>query len=157
MNPWLGADVTIIDSKVTGCRGNHRNIAPVAGKVQVVKVDIGDSASIGDAIQNIDTIFNLAGDGSFLMECVNRLPSRLTYGEEKYVFGSFRGELDGNLVFDARDPVPGGTLEKRLNTSAYAVGTGTTNWGAVPADAVMIGNARGRSPHSCSEAAAESS
>jgi UDP-glucose 4-epimerase len=40
----LGADVTIIDSKVTGCRGYHRNIATVAGKVQVVEADIGDSA-----------------------------------------------------------------------------------------------------------------
>jgi UDP-glucose 4-epimerase len=105
----LGARVTIVDSCITGCGSNIRNISPIAREVRVARVDIGDPDSIRPLLKRVDVIFNLAGEIShrhsmdyperdldinaraqmlFLRECGRHLPGvRIVYTSTRQVYG----------------------------------------------------------------------
>lgn len=105
----LGASVTIVDDCVLGCGGNVRNISSVARDVRVARVDIGDADSIRPLLNNVEVVFNLAGEIShrhsmeyperdldingrsqmlFVRECSRRLPGvRIVYSSTRQVYG----------------------------------------------------------------------
>lgn len=110
----LGARVTIVDSCVTECGGNYRNIDSIAGNVDVVEADIGDTERVRPLLKCTDMVFNLAGEVShthsmefperdlelntrsqlkFLFDCARERPglrvvyacTRQVYGKPKYL------------------------------------------------------------------------
>ena len=104
-----GASVIIVDSCVTGCGSNVRNIAPIAHDVQIARYDIGETDSIRPLLKRVDLIFNLAGEIShrhsmeyperdldintrsqmlFLRECAQQVPGvRIVYTSTRQVYG----------------------------------------------------------------------
>jgi nucleoside-diphosphate-sugar epimerase len=62
----LGADVTIIDSQITGCGANPFNIRKVAPYVRLLNCDIGDTESVMPALRKADVVFNLAAEISHI-------------------------------------------------------------------------------------------
>ncbi len=62
----LGADVTIIDSLIPEYGGCLFNLEPVKDKVKINLSDIRDSYSLRPLIENIDILFNLAGQTSHM-------------------------------------------------------------------------------------------
>lgn len=61
-----GARVTIADPLVTGCGGNHYNLAPVRGEIELIEASIGDRDRMRAAVEQCDAVFNLAGEISHL-------------------------------------------------------------------------------------------
>ncbi|HUQ90532.1 MAG TPA: NAD-dependent epimerase/dehydratase family protein [Bryobacteraceae bacterium] len=61
-----GARVTIVDPSLAGCGANPHNIAPIAGQVEVIPYDIGDTDQFAAEIRKANVIFNLAGEISHL-------------------------------------------------------------------------------------------
>jgi UDP-glucose 4-epimerase len=57
-----GASVTVVDSLIEGCGGNHRNLEDALGDLQVVAADIGDSEAMAAILPGHEVIFNLAGE-----------------------------------------------------------------------------------------------
>lgn len=104
----LGADVTVIDSLAPGGSGDRQNIDPIAGKVKLIKADIGDGDRVGPALSRIDTVFNLVAEAShdwsmehperhlttgsqmaFLQECARRRRGiRVVYAGSRQVYGN---------------------------------------------------------------------
>ena len=62
----LGARVTAVDSCVLGCGANMFNLAPAAGKVEVLKADIGEPDCIAEVLRDVPIVFNLAGEISHI-------------------------------------------------------------------------------------------
>jgi UDP-glucose 4-epimerase len=59
-----GATVRVVDSLVEGHGGDRRNLAGLSGlDIEVLVADIGDEA-VGDYLEGVDVIFNLAGQVS---------------------------------------------------------------------------------------------
>lgn len=118
----MGADVTIIDPRVTGCGGNPANIAPVADRVKVLPHSIGDTERLESTLADTQVIFNLAGEVShihsmmyperdleintlaqlrFVQACVNLAPGiRIVYAGTRQVYG-----VPEYLPVDERHPV----------------------------------------------------
>lgn len=69
-----GAEVIIIDPVIQGCGGNEFNVAPLAGRVDILPYSIGETARLRTALQSCDVIFNLAGEISHIHSMV--LPER---------------------------------------------------------------------------------
>ncbi len=61
-----GASVTLVDSLIPEYGGNRFNIADLAGRVTVNVSDVRDPHSIRHLIEDIDVLFNLAGQTSHL-------------------------------------------------------------------------------------------
>lgn len=105
----LGARVTVVDSLVRGCGGNHYNLHPVEADVRLIERDIAEAAEFRDEIAGSDLIFNLAGEIShihsmrypqrdarlnasahlaFLQECVRAAPGiRVIYASTRQIYG----------------------------------------------------------------------
>jgi len=62
----LGAEVTVIDSLIPEYGGCLYNLEPVKDKVRINLSDIRDSFSLRPLIENIDILFNLAGQTSHM-------------------------------------------------------------------------------------------
>jgi UDP-glucose 4-epimerase len=62
----LGADVTVIDSLIPEYGGCLYNLDPVKGKIRINLSDIRDSFSLRPLIENVDILFNLAGQTSHM-------------------------------------------------------------------------------------------
>lgn len=106
-----GARVTIVDSEVSGCGANRRNIAPASADLRVIVADVGD-ASLAAEIRGSSVIFNLAGEIShiasmrdpardaalnataqlhFLEQCACHQPGiRLVYASTRQIYGAPR-------------------------------------------------------------------
>jgi UDP-glucose 4-epimerase len=70
----LGASVSIVDSSVTGCGANLRNVAAIRDRIQIIPLDIANAAEFQDDIRSADVIFNLAGEISHARSM--RMPER---------------------------------------------------------------------------------
>ncbi|MEK7407915.1 MAG: NAD-dependent epimerase/dehydratase family protein [Acidobacteriota bacterium] len=62
----LGAQVTIVDSSRPGCGANPCNIEPVADRVRLIPLDIGEAHQFREALRSSDVVFNLAGEVSHI-------------------------------------------------------------------------------------------
>jgi nucleoside-diphosphate-sugar epimerase len=62
----LGADVSVIDSLIPEYGGCLHNLEPVKDKVRINLSDIRDSHSMRPLIEDIDILFNLAGQSSHM-------------------------------------------------------------------------------------------
>jgi nucleoside-diphosphate-sugar epimerase len=62
----LGADVTVIDSLIPEYGGCLHNLEPIKDKIRVNLSDIRDSFSLRPLIENVDILFNLAGQTSHM-------------------------------------------------------------------------------------------
>jgi UDP-glucose 4-epimerase len=104
-----GARVVIVDPAVPGCGGNPFNIEPVRERVQLIPVDIAETAALVEAIRASDVIFNLAGEIShihsmqyperdlaintlsqmrFLMACREHAPGvRIVFAGTRQIYG----------------------------------------------------------------------
>ncbi len=105
----LGAQVTVIDSRVPCCGANDYNIQPVKGDVSLIPRDIADAAAFRKVLGSADVIFNLAGEVShlhsmqfperdaalnamaqlrFLQECARAAPGiRVVYAGTRQIYG----------------------------------------------------------------------
>jgi nucleoside-diphosphate-sugar epimerase len=104
-----GADVTVIDSMVSGCGANWCNLAQVRSDVRVIVSDIGCTDQFGRVLKGVDVVFNLAGEIShsrsmedperdlalntlsqlrFLLACREHCPgARVVYAGTRQVYG----------------------------------------------------------------------
>jgi nucleoside-diphosphate-sugar epimerase len=62
----LGADVTVIDSLIPEYGGCLHNLEPVKDKVRINLSDIRDGHSMRPLIEDVDILFNLAGQTSHM-------------------------------------------------------------------------------------------
>ena len=62
----LGADVTVIDSLIPEYGGCLYNLEPIKDKIRINLSDIRDSFSLRPLIENVDILFNLAGQTSHM-------------------------------------------------------------------------------------------
>ena len=62
----LGADVTIVDSRIPDYGGNHYNVREIKDQVRINYSDIRDPWSIRYLVRDKDIIFNLAGQVSHI-------------------------------------------------------------------------------------------
>jgi UDP-glucose 4-epimerase len=62
----LGAHVIVIDSAVPGCGANRHNLQPFASRIDLRLSGIGDLLAHPDAAENVDVVFNLAGEISHI-------------------------------------------------------------------------------------------
>ncbi len=62
----LGADVTIVDSMLPRYGGNLKNIEPIAGRCRVNYSDIRDQHSLDYLVQDVEVIYNMAGQTSHI-------------------------------------------------------------------------------------------
>jgi nucleoside-diphosphate-sugar epimerase len=62
----LGADVTVIDSLIPEYGGCLFNLDPIKDKIRINLSDIRDSFSLRPLIENVDILFNLAGQTSHM-------------------------------------------------------------------------------------------
>jgi UDP-glucose 4-epimerase len=108
----LGARVTVVDSKTTGCGANEYNIEAVRDEVRLIVGDIGDAAEFNGFLSRADVIFNLAGEIShahsmrfperdealngaaqlrFLHQCARSAPGvRVVYAGTRQIYGKPR-------------------------------------------------------------------
>src|SRR5262249_9870472 len=57
-----GANVTVIDSMVSGCGANWFNLAQVRSDVRVIISDVGSTDQFVRALKGADVVFNVAGE-----------------------------------------------------------------------------------------------
>ena len=62
----LGAEVTVIDSLIPEYGGCLYNLEPIKDKIRINLSDIRDSFSLRPLIENVDILFNLAGQTSHM-------------------------------------------------------------------------------------------
>jgi UDP-glucose 4-epimerase len=60
----LGADVTVVDSLVPELGGNHFNVAPVEGRIEVSTADLRDADAVARLVPHQEVVFAVAGDVS---------------------------------------------------------------------------------------------
>src|SRR5580658_10079859 len=70
----MGANVTVVDSRVEGCGANPLNLQGAASPIRVIEADIADAPAFASDIRACNVIFNLAGEISHLQSM--RQPSR---------------------------------------------------------------------------------
>lgn len=105
----LGARVRVVDARVPGCGANPHNLAPARGAIEVLEADIGDARAISPFLEDVEIVFNLAGEIShtgsmrnpgrdlglnvtaqlgFLETCARELPGvRVVYASTRQVYG----------------------------------------------------------------------
>jgi len=108
----LGADVTVVDSCVTGCGANPWNLRSAAAHIGVIGADIADAAMFASEIRSSHVVFNVAGEIShvesmrqpsrdqdlnataqlrFLEECARHNPGcRVVYASTRQIYGAPR-------------------------------------------------------------------
>jgi UDP-glucose 4-epimerase len=106
----MGARVTVVDARTSGCGSNPENVQPIASQIEVIERDIADAAAFRSAIAEAEIIFNLAGEVShihsmelperdleinalahlrFLTECAEAAPGvRVVYAGTRQVYGA---------------------------------------------------------------------
>ncbi len=62
----LGANVTVIDSSRPGCGANPHNLEPVADRVRLLPLDVGEAQQYADVLRECQVVFNLAGEVSHI-------------------------------------------------------------------------------------------
>jgi len=62
----LGAKVSAVDSMIPEYGGNVRNLAGVAGKIRIHRVDVREHAKLAKLVRGQDFLFNLAGQTSHM-------------------------------------------------------------------------------------------
>ncbi len=62
----LGARVIVVDSSRPGCGANPHNLAPVADRVHLLPLDIGEAQEFAGLLRQCDVVFNLAGEVSHM-------------------------------------------------------------------------------------------
>jgi UDP-glucose 4-epimerase len=60
----LGAQVTVLDPCLPGCGGKEANLAHLKGAVRIFPIGIEDVDRVPEVLENIDAVFNLAGEVS---------------------------------------------------------------------------------------------
>ncbi len=117
-----GANVYIVDASIDGCGANPFNIAPAAGRIEVLPFHIGAPEKFREQIRSAKVIFNLAGEIShidsmrfperdlelntvsqlrFLLACGDAQPGvRIVYAGTRQVYG-----VPEFLPVDERHPI----------------------------------------------------
>jgi len=62
----LGARVAVVDALIPEYGGNVRNLAGVAGKIRIHRVDVREHAKLAKLVRGQDFLFNLAGQTSHM-------------------------------------------------------------------------------------------
>ncbi len=61
-----GARVTVADASIAGCGANPFNLEPMADRIRVIAMDIGDASQFRGALAEAAIVFNLAGEISHI-------------------------------------------------------------------------------------------
>ncbi len=105
-----GAQVTVVDSSISGCGANPFNIEPVRDRVTLIPLDLSHAAQFRVEIAAVDLVFNLAGEIShihsmrfperdlqinalaqlrFLLECASaKRGMRVVYASTRQLYGA---------------------------------------------------------------------
>jgi len=62
----LGAKVTVVDAMIPEYGGNRRNLAGLAGKIRMHRIDVREHAKLAQLVRGQEFLFNLAGQTSHM-------------------------------------------------------------------------------------------
>ncbi|MEI8088688.1 MAG: NAD-dependent epimerase/dehydratase family protein [Opitutaceae bacterium] len=62
----LGAKVTVVDAMIPEYGGNRRNLAGLAGKIRMHRIDVREHAKLARLVRGQEFLFNLAGQTSHM-------------------------------------------------------------------------------------------